>query len=95
MATGVSETRVQDSVLTATLANYQKKLYDNIFNYYPFLSYINGKLGEAIRGSTIKRSLEGGESIVEHLLYEKSSAAKSYSGAEVLDVTLQDGMTIA
>jgi hypothetical protein len=92
---GVSESRTWDALLTTTLANYRMQLIDNIFNDYPFLSYINGKLGKAIRGSSIKRTVEGGESIVEHLLYEKNSTVKSYAGAETLDTTLQEGMTIA
>jgi hypothetical protein len=37
----------------------------------------------------------GGESIVEHLLYGTNSTVKSYAGAETLDTTLQEGMTIA
>ena len=82
---GVSESRTWDSLLTTTLANYQKTLVDNIFDDYPFLSYINGKLGRAMRGGSIKRVENGGESIVEHLLYGMNSTVKSYSGAEILD----------
>jgi len=92
---GVSETRSYDSLLTTTLANYREKMYDNIFDDYPFLSYLNGKLGKAMRGSSVKRLLSGGESIVEHLLYEQNGTVKSYSGAEQLDTTLQEGHTIA
>lgn len=92
---GVSETRTYDALLTTTLANYRETMVDNIFNDYPFLSYANGKLGKAIRGGSIKRTIDGGESIVEHLLYEKNTTVKSYSGAETLDTTLQEGMTIA
>lgn len=92
---GISETRTYDSLLTTTLANYQKKMYDNIFDVYPFLSWLNGSLGTALRGDTVKRVLDGGETIVEHLLYGTNSTAKSYSGAESLDTTLQEGHTIA
>lgn len=92
---GVSETRTYDALLTTTLANYRKTLVDNIFDDYPFLSYINGKLGRAMRGGSIKRVVDGGESIVEHLLYEQNSTVKSYAGAETLDTTLQEGMTLA
>lgn len=88
---GLTESRTWDALLTTTLANYRKQLMDNIFNDYPFLSYMNGKLGKAIRGGTIKRTVNGGESIVEHLLYEKNSTVKSYAGAETLDTTLQEG----
>jgi len=92
---GVSETRTQDALLTTTLANYRNTLYDNIFDNYPLLSWLNGKLGTAMRGASVKRVIGGGESIVEQLLYEVNSTAKYYAGAEVLDTTLQDGMTIA
>jgi hypothetical protein len=92
---GVSETRTQDAVLTTTLANYRNKLIDNIFDDYPLLSWLNGKLGRAMRGSSVKRTIDGGESIVEQLLYEISSSVKRYSGYEQLDTTPQDGMTIA
>ena len=68
---------------------------DNIFDTYPFLSWLNGKLGTAMRGESVKRMEDGGESIVEHLLYGLNSTVKSYSGSEVLDTTLQEGMTIA
>lgn len=92
---GLSVTNTYDALLTTTLSNYHKKLYDNIFDVYPTLSYLNGKLGVALRGNTIKRLLDGGTSITEHLLYEKSSSVKSYAGAETFDMTLQEGMTIA
>lgn len=92
---GVSETRTYDALLTTTLANYRGKLYDNVFDVYPTLSWLNGKLGEALRGTKRLRLLDGGESIVEHVLYEQSSSVKSYSSYEVFDLTPQEGMTIA
>ena len=95
MASGVTESRTWDALLTTTLANYREKLVDNIFDDLPLLSYLNGKLGKAMRGSTVKRVLDGGESIVEHLLFEQNSGIDSYSGSETLDTTLQEGMTIA
>lgn len=60
---GLTESRTYEALLTTTLANYRKQLVDNIFDDYPFLSYINGKLGKAMRGDTIKRTVDGGESI--------------------------------
>ena len=92
---GVSETRAYDALLTTTLANYRNQLMDNIFDTYPLLSWLNGKLGQSLRGNSVKRVVDGGESIVEQLLYELNSTVDSYSGAEILDTTLQDGMTIA
>ncbi len=61
---GLQETRTYDSLLTTTLAHYREKLIDNIFDVYPLLSWLNGKLGAAMRGGSIKRVLEGGESLV-------------------------------
>lgn len=92
---GVSETRTIDAVLTTTLANYRGRLYDNVFDTYPLLSWFNGKLADAVRGEKRKRVVDGGESIIEHVLYEQSSAVKAYSGYETLDLTAQDGMTWA
>lgn len=92
---GVSETRTLDALLSTTLANYGKTLYDNIFDDYPLLSYLNGKLGKALRGDTVKDLLDGGEAIYESLLYEQNSTVDSYSGYETLDTTPQDGITMA
>jgi hypothetical protein len=92
---GLSESRTWDSLLTTTLANYRKQMIDNIFDVYPLLSWLNGRLGVAMRGTSVKRVVDGGESIVEHLLYGTNSTVKSYSGAEQLDTTLQEGHTIA
>jgi len=92
---GVTESREINDVLTTTMANYKNQLMDNIFDVTPLLSWMNGKLGVALRGNSVKRSLSGGESIVEQLLFEQNSTVDSYAGAGVLDTTLQDGMTIA
>lgn len=92
---GVSETRVYDALLTTTLANYRQKMIDNIGDVYPTLSWLMGKLGEALKGQTRIKQLDGGESIVEHLMYEFASSVKAYSGYETIDLTPQEGMTIA
>ena len=92
---GVSETRQIDALLTTTLANFREKLVDNIFDNFPLLSFLNGQLGQSMRGNSVKRVIDGGESIVEHLMYETNSTAASYAGAETLDTTLQEGMTTA
>ena len=110
---GVSETRQYDVLLTTTLANYRNQLWDNIFDTYPTLSWLVGKLGDSMRGtkgpsggggelatgpkSDTKRLrlLDGGETIVEQLMYEISSAVKSYSQYDTLDTTPQEGLTIA
>lgn len=92
---GIAETRTYDALLTTTLANYREKLEDNIFDNYPLLSYMNGRLGEAMRGNSVKRVEDGGESIREQLLYGMNSTANSYSGYGILDTTPQEGLTIA
>ena len=60
-------------------------MYDNIFDTYPLLSWLNGKLGMATRGASVKRTVDGGVSIIEHILYGQNSTVKSYAGAETLD----------
>jgi len=95
---GRSETRTFDALLSTTLASFQKQLVDNIFDDYPLLSFLNGKLGRAMGlkgGAGVKRLENGGESIVEELLYAINSTAGSYSDYELLDVTPQDGITNA
>lgn len=91
-----SETREINAFLTTTFAEYQRTLQDQVFDDAPALSYMNGKLGRVVRGSdNIKKVLGGGERIVEPLLYGKNDTAKSYSGAEQLSTTIQDGITNA
>lgn len=92
---GIAETRTYDALLSTTLANYREKLIDNIFDVYPTLSWLNGKLGEALRGNKRLRVLDGGESIVEHVLYEQNTSVGTYSNYDQLDTTPQEGMTIA
>lgn len=78
---GVSETRTIDSLLTTTLSEYRANLQDNIFDTYPLLSWLNGKLGMALRGNSVKKTLDGGVDIIEALLYEMNSTVDSYSGS--------------
>jgi len=92
---GLAESRTWDALLTTTLANYSQKLRDNIFDEYPILSWFNGKLAGALKREKLLKLVDGGETIVEHILYELNSTVKSYSAFEVLDLTAQEGMTIA
>jgi|TARA_R100000656_G_scaffold40686_2_gene33905 hypothetical protein len=92
---GISETRTWNDILTTTLAIYRTKMQDQIFDVYPLLSYLNGKLGVAVNGRKLKRVESGGESVVEPLLYEENSTAGSYSRYDQLDTTPQDEFTIA
>tara|TARA_R110002167_G_scaffold61151_7_gene172503 strand:+ start:730 stop:1662 length:933 start_codon:yes stop_codon:yes gene_type:complete len=78
------------------MQEYMPTLQDNIFIEEPLLSWYNGKLGKATgKAETPKRVLSGGESILEPILYESNSTVDSYSGAETIDTTLQDGMSNA
>jgi len=73
-----------DAVLTTTLVNYRATMIDNIFDDFILLWWLRQK-GKV-------RYEDGGTSIVEHLLYEKSTAGGWYSGYETLDTTPQEGM---
>ena len=96
MADQRTDSITYNAFLTTTLQDYIPTLQDNIFIEEPLLSWFNGKLGKATgKGNSPKRVLNGGESILEPLLYESNSTVASYSGAETIDTTLQDGMTNA
>jgi hypothetical protein len=96
MAAQRTDSITYNAFLTTTLQEYIPTLQDNIFIEEPLLSWFNGKLGKATgKGNSPKRVLNGGESILEPLLYEGNSTVASYSGAETIDTTLQDGMTNA
>jgi len=91
-----SETRELNAFLTTTFAEYETTLQDQIFDDAPGLAYMNGKLGKVMQGSSsIKKTLGGGERIIEPLMYGKNDTAKSYSGGEVLSTNIQDGITNA
>lgn len=92
---GIAESRTWDLLLTTTMAHYKKKMIDNISDVYPTLAWFIGDLGRRVRGNDRLVLLNGGESIVEHLMYEFSTAGGPYSGYEVLDTTPQEGATIA
>jgi hypothetical protein len=78
-----------DALLSTTLDAYVGggTMFDNIFKDSAFLAYL--RLSDAIDKQ------DGGERIRAPLMYEKNSTIKSYAGEEVLDTTLQDGMTTA
>lgn len=88
-----------DSVLSTTLANYSKTLSDNIFRANPLFHYLVGQhptvAGQDIQTRGQMKIINGGESIVVPLLYEKNSTAKSYSKYGVIDTTPQEGITSA
>lgn len=65
----------------------KKTIFDNIFKDSAFLAALRN------RGAVEKQ--DGGERIALPLMYEKNSTVKSYQGEEVIDTTLQDGLTTA
>jgi hypothetical protein len=78
-----------DALLSTTLDAYMGggKFFDNIFKDSAFLAFL--RLNEAVQMQN------GGERIRAPLMYGDNSTFKSYSGAETLDTTLQDGFTTA
>jgi len=67
------------TVLTTSLADYQKRLVDNVYNKNVVLAILNQ--------SENKKSINGGLSIVETLIKEKQDAGGFYLGADVLNNT--------
>jgi hypothetical protein len=85
--TQFSLTDTYDALLTTTLRNYTKKLENSIFRELPLLNWLT----EGDR----KKIIDGGESIMIPLLYGENSTVQLYAGYDVLNVTPQDGMTMA
>lgn len=75
------------TILSTTLKKYRKTLTDNIHksNAVFYLLKKNGALKEE----------DGGERIVEPLMYGKNTTAGSYSGYQTLDTTPQEGIDSA
>jgi len=84
---GISITDQYDALLTTTLKNYRRKMVDQIFEMMNFLNWL--RKGDRVR------KVDGGESIIEHLMYGKNDTVKFYSGYENLLTTPQEGMTVA
>lgn len=74
-------------ILSTTLKKYRKTLTDNIFKSNATFFQLKKN------GST--REEDGGERIVEPLMYGTNSTARSYSGYEQLDTTPQTGIDSA
>jgi len=68
-----------DVVLTTSLADYRKTLVDNVYNDVPVLRVLN----EAGR----KRMVDGGISIVEHVVSQKQTDGGFYLGNDPLNAT--------
>lgn len=76
-----------DSLLSTTLMAFRDTLVDNIFKDSAFLAYL--RMSDAVKKQN------GGERIAMPLMYGDNNTVKSYSGEEVLDTTIQDGLTTA
>jgi len=74
-------------LLSTTLKKYNKTLIDNIHKSHAVYAALKEHGG-------IKEE-DGGERIVETLLYGKNETAKSYSGYDVLETTPQEGIDSA
>ena len=79
-------TTIDDSVLTTTLADYQKRLVDNVYNAVVMFKLANE--------AGTKKMIDGGSSIVEHLIREKQDDGGFYLGADVLNNTQGHDTTI-
>jgi len=77
-------TTIDDTVLTTTLADYQRRLVDNVYNGTAVLRMFNEN----------KRMINGGASIVETLIKEKQDDGGFYLGADVLNNTQGHDTTI-
>lgn len=78
-----------DALLSTTLNAYVGggTMFDNIFKDRAFLTYL--------RTTDAVKKQDGGERIALPLMYGDNSTVKSYSGEEIIDTTIQDGMTTA
>lgn len=78
-----------DALLSTTLDAYMSggEMFDNIFRDSAFMALLRMKDGVDKQG--------GGERIRAPLMYGDNSTIKSYSGADTIDTTIQDGITTA
>lgn len=85
MPTATQLTLDYDSILTTTLFNVRKRMYDQVFlkNVFFNLMHANGR----------KRLEDGGERIQVPIRIGKNTTAKSYSKYDLLDTTPQDNVT--
>lgn len=76
-----------DEILSTTFAKYSRTFTDNVFDENVLFSKLMAK-GKV-------KTIDGGESIVEPLMYGDNSTFGSYSGYDTLDTTPQAGLTAA
>lgn len=72
------------TLLTTTIENRRGEIQDNIFNDLPTIKFLKDK--NRVR-------LDGGASIVQHMMYAKNTTGGFYDGYDILDVTPQEGFT--
>lgn len=76
-----------DELLSTTYAKYTPRFIDNVFDEYVLFSKLMSK-GKVT-------TIDGGESIVEPLMYGENTTFGSYAGYDPLDITPQAGLTAA
>lgn len=82
-----ARTLSMDALLATTMDYYKPKMEDNIHTANPFLFWLT-KDGK-------KKKQDGGANLLIPVMYGKNTTIRSYQGYDVLDVTPQDGMTVA
>lgn len=76
-----------DAIISTTLKKYAPRIEDNIFSNTPLLYFLQ-------EADHIDR-VDGGEQLVEPLMYATNSTSGSYSGYDNIDTTPQEGITSA
>jgi hypothetical protein len=79
-------TTIDSVVLSTSLADYQKRLVDNIYNNTVLLKLVN-EAGN-------KKMINGGASIVETLIRDKQNSGGFYLGADLLNNTQVNTTTL-
>lgn len=79
-------TTIDTAVLSTSLADYQKRLVDNVYNAVVILRLCN-EAGN-------KKMINGGVSIVETIIRDKQNAGGFYLGADVLNNTQVNTTTL-
>ena len=76
-----------DVLLSTTLKNYRDQLTDNVFTDRVLTHYLMSK--------NRIRMVNGGNTIVEPLIYGQNSTVSSYTGYDTISLTAQTGITAA
>lgn len=76
-----------DEILSTTFKKYAPTFIDNVFDDRPLFARLMAK-GKV-------QTIDGGQSIVEQLMYGENTTFASYSGYDTLDTTPQAGLSAA